>query len=79
MGFRLQIQKLYSIFAPSALLSFLNFRDPFLENLISKSIVKLKNQVMKKFRLLLDDENAQARLVIVGFVMAFALLFIFFF
>ena len=34
---------------------------------------------MKKFRLMMEDENAQARLVIAGFVMAFALLFIFFF
>lgn len=34
---------------------------------------------MKKFRLMLHDENTQARMVIVGFVMVFALLFIFFF
>lgn len=34
---------------------------------------------MKKFRLLIQDENAQARFVIAGFVMVFALLFIFFF
>lgn len=34
---------------------------------------------MKKIRLMLHDENAQARVVIIGFVMVFALLFIFFF
>ena len=34
---------------------------------------------MKKFRPLLEDENAQARIILVGFVMAFALLFIFFY
>lgn len=52
---------------------------PFLENLISKTIVKTKNQVMKRFRLMMEDENVQARLVIAGFVMAFALIFIFFY
>ena len=78
MGLRLQIQNPYSIFAPSALLSFLNFRDPFLENLISKSIVKLKNQVMKKIKLITQNENAQAFLVIAGFLVVFTLLAIFF-
>ena len=34
---------------------------------------------MKKTRLKLEDENVQARLVIAGFVMMFALLAIFFF
>jgi hypothetical protein len=34
---------------------------------------------MKKFRLMLADENVQARLFIAGFVIMFALLFIFFF
>ncbi len=34
---------------------------------------------MKKIRLMLEDENVQARLVIAGFVMIFALLVIFFF
>ncbi len=34
---------------------------------------------MKKIRLLLENENTQAHLVIAGFVMVFALMFIFFF
>jgi hypothetical protein len=34
---------------------------------------------MKRIRLKLEDENVQARLVIAGFVMIFALLAIFFF
>jgi hypothetical protein len=34
---------------------------------------------MKKIRLKMEDENVQARLVIAGFVMMFALLAIFFF
>jgi hypothetical protein len=34
---------------------------------------------MKRLRPLLDDENVQARLLIVTFVMSFALLAIFFF
>lgn len=34
---------------------------------------------MKKLRPLLEDENVQARLVIIGFVMSFALLALFFF
>ena len=34
---------------------------------------------MKKIKLLAKDEDAQARLVIAGFVIAFALLAIFFF
>jgi hypothetical protein len=34
---------------------------------------------MKKIRLKLEDENVQARLVIAGFVMMFALLALFFF
>ncbi len=34
---------------------------------------------MKKFRLHLKEEDVQARLVIAGFVMGFALLAIFFF
>jgi len=34
---------------------------------------------MKKFRLLLANENVQARLVVAGFVMMFAILALFFF
>ena len=34
---------------------------------------------MKKIRLKMEDENVQARLVIAGFVIMFALLTIFFF
>ncbi len=34
---------------------------------------------MKKIRLLLQDENAQARVMIAGFVIVFAMLFICFF
>lgn len=79
MGWKLQIQKREFIFAVYVLPIPSEHPLPFLENLISKTIVKTKNQVMKKFRLLIEDENAQARFVIAGFVMAFALLFIFFF
>jgi len=43
------------------------------------TLLKTKDQVMKKIRLMLEDENVQARLVIAGFVMIFALLVIFFF
>jgi hypothetical protein len=42
-------------------------------------LLKLKNQVMRKIRLKLGNENVQATLVIAGFVMMFALLVIFFF
>jgi len=34
---------------------------------------------MRKFRYMLEDENVQARLVIVGFVMTFGMLALFFF
>jgi hypothetical protein len=34
---------------------------------------------MKRLRHLLDDENVQARMVIIGFVMTFGLLALFFF
>lgn len=34
---------------------------------------------MKKIRLILKNEEAQARLFIAGFIIAFALLFLFFF
>lgn len=34
---------------------------------------------MKKIRLLLQDENAQARVAIAGFAIIFAMLFLFFF
>ena len=39
----------------------------------------LKNQVMKKIKLMVKDENVQARLVVAGFVIIFALLALFFF
>jgi len=34
---------------------------------------------MKRFRLMMENEEVQSRLFIAGFVIAFALLFIFFF
>ncbi len=34
---------------------------------------------MKKIRLMLQNEDVQARLVIAGFIMVFAMVFIFFF
>ena len=65
---------LYSLF-----LSPLNFRF-FL--LLCKTCfynyLKTKNQVMKKIRLLVKNETNQARLVIAGFFIVFALLAIFF-
>ena len=38
----------------------------------------LKNQVMKKIKLLMKNEDVQARLVIGGFIVTFALLALFF-
>jgi Holliday junction resolvase RusA-like endonuclease len=79
MAFGLQIPEGRSSFVScySPILSEFPFAIP--EKPDFDNYCKTKNQVMKKIRLMLHDENAQARVVIIGFVMVFALLFIFFF
>lgn len=79
IGDLLQIQVMRFIFAAYRIPILSEYPLPIPGKPDFENYCKLKNQVMKKFRLLLDDENAQARLVIAGFVMVFALLFIFFF
>lgn len=59
---------------------FLNIRLPTsLKDLVTTSIRKLKNQVMKKIRLNFQNEDLQAGLVISGFFIVVALLALFFY
>ena len=74
----LQVQVLFFRFAPLiSPLSLLNIRTPSPGKPGYYSF--LKNQVMKKIKLMVRNEDVQARLVIAGFVVIFALLALFFF